>query len=232
MDAEQHWHRRALAEPVRAARFRVWTYASPAVVLGCSQRRLFDALTAGQPSPDAPALHIRQSGGAAVLCGPWLLSASVVLPATHRLLAGRSLPDSYAWLGELHARWLTELGAPVSAISPSAIADAKAAGAVPPAGALSWACFAGVSPWEVCDTALRKVVGLAQRRGRDQVLFVAGTLLQPPPWHLLTERLQRSESPQSLARLTNDLSTLIGRQVDARACAVALREHLSAALEE
>lgn len=50
-----------MAEPAQQPHFRVWTYAAPAVVLGCSQRSLLPAVA--QRLPEGVELHARPSGG-------------------------------------------------------------------------------------------------------------------------------------------------------------------------
>ena len=49
--------------------WRVWTYETPAVVLGCSQRAYLDGARARLAL--GMELLQRPSGGGAVLCGPW-----------------------------------------------------------------------------------------------------------------------------------------------------------------
>src|SRR5688500_3310555 len=78
---EQAWNEQQLAQPVRSARARLWLYDRPALVLGRSQHVLLPSLDAGRHC-----IVERTAGGGAVLVGPWMLSASVVLPSAHRLL--------------------------------------------------------------------------------------------------------------------------------------------------
>ncbi|MDR9892950.1 hypothetical protein O7047_22380, partial [Pseudenterobacter timonensis] len=85
-----------------------------------------------------------------------MLSLSVVLPNDHPL-AAVGLVESYRWLGQLIAAELGALCIPAEALAPAAL---------PPSdGQLHWACFGGLSPWEVV-VAGRKIAGLAQRRCR------------------------------------------------------------------
>jgi lipoate-protein ligase A len=51
-----------------------------------------------------------------------------------------------------------------------------------------WACFAGLSPWEVVADG-RKLVGLAQVRRSTGVLLTAGVLVSPPDWALLCQAM-------------------------------------------
>jgi len=182
-----------LAQPVEAPAWRLWSYREPAIVLGCSQRRLLDELGA---RPDVEVL-VRAAGGGAVLVGPWMLGLSALLPAAHPLVACGPVP-SYRWLGECLEQSLQQVGVGATTLSPDAL---RAHRAERPAPALDWACFGGLSPWEVL-VGDRKIAGLAQVRRRQGVLLVAGVLLQPPPWTLLCDRLGRSRDEARLLALS------------------------------
>ncbi|MDE1950250.1 MAG: hypothetical protein KGI35_16635, partial [Burkholderiales bacterium] len=93
----------------------------------------------------APPVLLRDSGGGAVLVGPWLLGVSVLLPAADALAAGGTVA-SYRWLGELLAEALRAGGVEALAVSPQRLREFDAARAEP---ALDWACFGALSPWEV-----------------------------------------------------------------------------------
>jgi len=183
---EQAWNRAALAQPVRRPAVRLWSYAAPGIVLGCSQSAMQDRLV-GAATPFVQ----RDSGGGAVLTGPWMLSASIVLPPDHALV-GTGTVSSYRWLGMLHAGLLRDLGIAAYAVPPEEVRLA------PPAGGLKWACFGGLSPWEVV-VSQRKIVGLAQIRRRTGVLLTSGTLVSPPDWPLLCDAL--GSDPEDAARL-------------------------------
>jgi lipoate---protein ligase len=190
---EQAWNRRALRSTVHAPAWRVWRYRAAAVVVGCAQRHWAAAPPA---APAARGLDVvaRDSGGGAVLVGPWMLGLSVVLPAAHPRAAGAVLA-SYRWLGEAIASALHGFGIAATASPPQARSET-------PADALAardWACFGALSPWEVVVHG-RKIAGLAQRRRREGVLFAAGVLTQAPPWGWLCETLgQTSSHVQRLA---------------------------------
>jgi lipoate-protein ligase A len=68
---------------------------------------------------------------------------------------------------------------------------------------LAWACYGGLSPWEVV-VGQRKLVGLAQVRRSTGILLVAGLLLSQPDWSVLCEAMQR---PITLALQLHDRTT-------------------------
>ena len=215
---EQLWNAGQLARPVTEPRLRLWTYRAPGVVLGCSQtalRERFDA-TRGGTYALAGSLVQRGSGGGAVLTGPWMVSASIVLPPDHAL-AGPGTVSSYRWLGALHAGLLRDAGIGAYAIPPEEVrlrlgeADAR----------LKWACYGGLSPWEVVVN-LRKIVGLAQLRRRTGVLITSGTLIARPDWSLLCDALGQPGD----AGLLSDCTTSYAEQLGAPVMAEVLAERL------
>lgn len=180
---------------------RVWRYREPAVVLGCGQRAL--ATTTALP------VEVRASGGGAVLVGPWMIGASVVLPAGHPL-AVDGIAESFRWLGEACAGWLRDAG----------VAQAQAQRGGPTVA--HWACFAGRGPWEVM-AAGRKIVGLAQARRRHAVLLSVGVLVDETPWALLAGALGRpADEVAALAGATVSAAELLGGRPDAAAWASGL----------
>ncbi|MCO5101564.1 MAG: ligase [Burkholderiaceae bacterium] len=202
-DDEQHWIRQALSAPVPRPQWRVWRYRAPAIVLGLSQRRLRDeiAVRAGEALP----VLVRASGGGAVLAGPWMIGATVLLPPQHALAAG-ALVDSYRWFGELHAGVLRAFGVESRLLLPRALreGDSRVAGFEP----LAWACFGALSPWELVDSGNRKLSGLAQQRRAGGIALVAGTLLWRPPWSVLCEALDRGDALEALAMRTTDCESI------------------------
>src|SRR5690606_26234662 len=164
----------------------------------------------------------RRAGGGAVLVGPWLLGASIVLPTSHPLVDGVAIPDSYRWLGGCFVRALARHG--VASRSVPATESWKA-----PAD-LAWACYAGMSPWEVAVDR-RKLVGFAQRRARHGILLVAGALLEPVPWGSLAAALRRpADEAARLADATASASAIAGAGFDPAAFARDLGGELAAAL--
>ena len=165
-------------------------------MLGCSQRALHEA--AQQQLAGRCDVLVRESGGGAVLTGPWLVSASVVLPLEHPWLVG-GLLESYRRLGQLHVAALQVCGISARALPPQELPRIHANGAATP---VDWACFGGLSPWEVVNAEGRKLVGLAQRRRQTGVLLVAGTLVGAVDWSLLCEAMGRAQDVALLQQAT------------------------------
>ncbi|MFZ2650058.1 MAG: ligase [Burkholderiaceae bacterium] len=195
---------------------RVWTYARPALVLGCSQRRLrseVEPRLAGRAD-----LVERDSGGGAVLAGPWLVSACVVLAHAHPWV-GAGLIDSYRRIAQLHVAALHEFGVAARALPPGELPRAADSGA---SRRVDWACFGALSPWEVIDAQGRKLVGLAQRRRRTGVLLVAGTLIGATDWALLCDAMGYPEDESMLRQRTVCAEAIAGSKIDAQRFAGAL----------
>lgn len=212
---EQAWIARVFRDPVQRPSVRVWIYRRPALVLGCSARPGADL--AKRAAAKGMDLCTRPTGGGAVLAGRWLLGASVVLPAQDPLVAV-SIPASYRWLGLAHAAWLQDLGIAAQSVP----APGEFAGA-----ALHWSCFGGLSHWEV-EACGRKIVGLAQSRRRNGVLFSSGTLIEPPPWEMLCETLGRpGNEAAELASRTVSCADHLDEPAEAQALAQSLLDRLS-----
>lgn len=207
---EQAWNSAALVEGGAALQARVWTWPHPAIVLGRAQYRQLEAVRAAA-GPDVVVLA-RSSGGGAVLAGPWLIGSSVVLPIGHRLL-GEGLIAAYRWLGQVHRKLLSGVGVSVELLAPDRVGQVSHRF---PGGPVPWACFGGLSPWELVDSGGRKLVGLAQQRRRDAVLLVSGLLVATPPWELLCKALDTQADEERLAARTTSLEALIGHPFDAR----------------
>lgn len=215
---EVDWIELALREPVVQPAVRVWAYGAPAVVLGCSRPQT--GAMSKRADLAGVALCKRQTGGGAVLAGPWLLGASVVLPARHPLVLA-SVPPSYRWFGLVHAAWLDAIGVAARALPrPQA-----------PHEAAAWACFASLSHWEVQAQGC-KIVGLAQCRRRNGIVFSSGVLLGPPPWELMCEVLDEPHAhATALAERTTSCAQVLARPVDGAALAESLLLRLRKELE-
>lgn len=219
---EQAWNVRQLAAVPPAALVRVWRHRTAAVVLGCAQRSQRPAIE--RRAAGVVALVDRPAGGGAVLAGPSMISVSIVLPPGHALLRG-NLIDCYRWLGQLHVEALAGCGVTGRALPPHEVRRADAAlGAC----AVSWACFGALSPWEVVAPDGRKLVGLAQRRQRDGVLLVAGTLVADPDWPLLCGVMGHPEDEAALRRRSVSCRALAGRAIDPQRVAAALERLIDA----
>jgi len=200
---EQDWNQQQLVQTAHDPVWRLWGYQEPGLVLGCSQRNALG-------SSPAAAIEVvsRQAGGGAVLVGPWMLSASVVLPNAHALVSG-NLVASYRWLGELYAALLQDMGIAAHAIVPE---EARVLQQTVPTE-LAWACYGGFSPWEVV-VGKKKIVGLAQVRRRTGVLLVAGLLLDRPDWALLAQTMDKSATHAALLEDgTTSCTQQLGRKV-------------------
>lgn len=197
---EQAWNQAQLEKTVIDPAWQLSAYQAPGLVLGCSQRNAIGTIR----EPAGIDVVSRQAGGGAVLVGPWMLSASVVLPNAHALVSG-NLVASYRWLGELYASLLQDLGMAAHAITPE---EAKQLQQAAPAE-LGWACYGGFSPWEVV-VGSKKVVGLAQVRRRTGVLLVAGLLLDRPDWPLLVAAMDK---PVPHAALLENGTTSCAEQI-------------------
>lgn len=188
---EQEWNRQQLSVPVSEPLIRFWTYEVPGVVLGRSQTGLVSAVDAVQRA--GVPLAGRQAGGGAVLVGQWMLSVSIVLPVTHPLSLGGTLAG-YRRIGERFAAVLREFGVAAHALTPD---EARAAQERDGSVDLQWACYGGLSPWEVVAGG-RKILGLAQVRRRTGVLIAAGLLLGRTDWEKLCAAVGKPSADAAL----------------------------------
>jgi lipoate-protein ligase A len=172
--AEQRWNDIVLAGRQHAPRTAFWDYEQPAVVLGRAQRSLVPAVRA-RASKGCEVIA-RQSGGAAVLAGPWMLSTSLVLPRSHP--GARGVAQAFGLVADAHLDVLAGLGVAARRVGD----EARSLAGVP---SVDWACFGSIAPHEIVAADDRKLVGLAQVRRATGTLVVAGLLLAPPPWAML-----------------------------------------------
>lgn len=152
----------------------------------------------------------RESGGGAILAGPWLVSASVVLPPGHPWVSS-GLIDSYRRLGLLHVAALKEFGALAHALPPHELPHANDTCGT---RAVDWACFGSLSPWELVNAEGRKLVGLAQRKRQTGVLLVAGTLIGVTDWCLLCDVMGQPEDEARLRRRSVSAEEIAGCRID------------------
>jgi len=139
--------------------------------------------------------------------------------------------DSYRRLGQLQVAALREFGVPARAVPPQELPRAQeAGGAGVGAGAVAWACFGGLSPWELVNAEGRKLVGLAQRRCQTGVLLVAGTLVGATDWFLLCDAMGHPEHEPLLRRRTVGAEEIAGCRIEPERFADALRQRLEQAL--
>jgi len=217
---EQEWNRQQLSATVTEPTMRFWTYDAPGVVLGCSQRGLVSAVDAAQRA--GVLLAGRQAGGGAVLTGPWMLSVSVVLPTTHPLALGGPL-TGYRRIGEVFAKVLRDTGIGARALSPE---EARLAQQIDARPDVQWACYGGLSPWEVA-VGRRKIVGLAQVRRCTGVLVAAGLLLGRPDWAMLCKAVGKPIGDAAiLAQRTSSCEEELGWEPPLADIAFALRRQL------
>jgi lipoate-protein ligase A len=193
---------------VESPLIRVQPGRAAQLVLGRAQRAL--------PTDGSLPVRWRSSGGGAVLSGPWLLRALVVLPRSHAL-AQEGLAATALWYGDVHRGWLHEQG----------IADA----AFYRGPTLHhWACFAGRGPGELL-VGERKIVGIAQTWKRRYVLLSAATLLAPSPWHLLCRAMGRPAADAALlSARTTSAQDCLAAPVDPLAWARGLHTALQLAM--
>lgn len=217
---EQDWNREQLASEVVEPCMRFWTYESPGVVLGCSQQGFLSAVDSAKRG--GLPLAGRLAGGGTVLTGPWMLSVSVVLPVTHTLALSGALAG-YRRIGESFAKVLRSIGIDAHALTAD---EARTAQQDSLGVDLRWACYGGVSPWEVVAGG-RKIVGLAQVRRRTGVLLVAGLLHGRPDWTMLCKAVGKPiRDAAVLEQRTSSCEEELGWAPPIADIAIALRRQL------
>lgn len=177
--AEQAWITECVESGFNTPQLAVVRYQKPALIYG---RRGGDENSIGARAAEVGyELLRRRSGGGVVLAGPWMLGLDLLLPAEHWL--SRVGPfESFRWVGNCWRKALAQFNSyPLMADGGSIAAHnaaAKSAG-------LDWVCFAGMSHGELLDGQGRKLLGLAQARGRWGILLSAGLLVEQTPWENL-----------------------------------------------
>jgi lipoate-protein ligase A len=146
----------------------------------------------------------RRTGGGAVLAGRWMAGFHVLLPPEHPV-ARMGVVGSMVWLGKVvcAALRLSRVSARLAEASDIDLSLRRASEA-----ALEWVCYAGLSHGELLDVDGRKLVGLAQCRGRWGILLSGGVLVGESPWEAL-EYVHTASRPARSA-LRDFVSTGIG----------------------
>jgi len=159
----------------------LWQYDTPAIIMGCSQRpdegQQQRAEQAGLP------IMRRGSGGGAVLAGPWMLSATLLIPVEHPV-ATLNLIELFRWLEPLWLKALIDSGVPCKGVDKAMIEESKV---ISKQHGVEWACYASLSHGEVVSPDGRKLVGLAQIRKRKGIALVCGLQLAPCDWTVLSD---------------------------------------------
>jgi lipoate-protein ligase A len=137
------------------------------------------------------------------------------------------LIDSYRRLGQLHVDVLKEFGVPAHARPPWALQHTNDSCGITD---VNWACFGGLSAWEVVSADGRKLTGLAQRRRQSGVLLVAGTLIGSTDWALLCDAMDHPDHELTLRQRTVSSAEIAGRQIEPELFASVLLRTLKRAL--
>lgn len=170
-----------LNDGVEKPQLLLWQYDKAAVIMGCSQRpddgQLQRAERAGL------AIMRRGSGGGAVLAGPWMLSATLIIPPDHPV-GKLDLIQLFGWFEQVWTKALIDCGVSCKGVDKSLIDRSKQ---VSKDAGVQWACYASLSHGEVVSPDGRKLVGLAQIRKRKGIALVSGLHLQSCDWRALCQ---------------------------------------------
>jgi len=137
------------------------------------------------------------------------------------------LIKSYRHLGQLHVAALSEIGVTARALPLWEVPHAHEPSAT---RVVDWACFGGLSAWEVVDARGRKLVGLAQRRRQSGVLLVAGTLIGSANWSLLCDVMGQSDDVSVLKKGTTCGEEIAGSSIEPERFAYVLMRSLTCAI--
>ncbi len=189
----------------RQPALRWYGASSRALVLGAGQK-LTEIDLAACHSAAIP-LHRRSSGGAAVLFEPDFLMLDIALPNDHWLRLD-DVTESYGWLGSVWVATLQQLGLPARTMS---VAEARSdTQALDPLA--KRVCFGGRSPYEVLVEEA-KVIGFAQIRRRNGVVFQVGLYTSWVPEHLVNllalSQAERTSLSDQLRQRVAGLSDLL-----------------------
>lgn len=177
--AEQQWIDQRLATGLSAPAVAVIDYRQPCLIYG-RRGGNHEAARARAASLNYVVTQ-RRSGGGAVLAGPWMLGLNLLLAAEHPR-AALSHVQAFSWFGRCWQQALADLGTTTRLATPDKFQQHQC---LVQQHALDWVCFAGISHGELLDDAGRKVLGLAQYRGRWGTLLSAGLLTATTPWEQL-----------------------------------------------
>lgn len=208
--AEQIWIEQQLAAGLKAPAMAVINYRRPCLIYG--RRGGDNAAANGRAALLYYATTQRRSGGGAVLAGPWMLGLNLLLPADHPC-AALSHVQAFNWFGRVWQQALADLGIACHLANAEQFQQHQS---LVQQHRLDWVCFAGISHGELLDTEGRKVLGLAQYRGRWGTLLSAGLLTATTPWEEL-EFIHTGQRPECSALHTltaplPQLDTPVARQ--------------------
>ena len=187
--AEQAWIDEQIGVGIAGPQVAIVQYRTPAIIY---RRPLVDESAAlARAARVGCDMSRRSSGGGEVLAGPWMLGVDLFLPAAHPLCQAGHVAG-FRWLGEMWRKAFVCIGLPVELADASSIAEHNEAAR---AACLDWVCFAGLSHGELLDGEGRKLLGLAQRRGRWGILLSSGLLMAQTPWEIL-EFVRHGQRPE------------------------------------
>lgn len=178
-------------------------YCAPGLVLGAGQRATPELQA--RAAARGVAVATRDSGGGAILSGPWMLGLSLQL-APESLAARAGPRETFRRFGAACREALEEMGVAAALATDADIARSAAQACVRD---LRWACFGTLSYGEIVDPAGRKMLGLAQCRRRGGVLLDGGLLLNEPDWALLCELFGK---PAEAGAALRDATTALAGQ--------------------
>ncbi len=176
----------------------VWavSVSDATIVAGSTQR---NALDEGRATAAGLATARRRSGGGVVLVEPVHTVWLDVVVARGDGRVSDDVGRSFDWIGGVLAAAVRSGGVEVSAHRGSGSWDSL--------GRL--VCFAGIGPGESLDSGGRKVVGLSQRRTREQVRFQTVAYRQVPVEATLAA-LRDEEFPDGRAAAAAELARRTG----------------------
>ncbi len=177
--AEQEWIARCLDSALARPRLALVHYEGAAVIYGRSSVPAAPAFERARAA--GCSVLQRHSGGGVVLAGPWMLGAALLVPVDAPL-AGAGIVAGFRQFGAAWGQALASLGLSCREPTPD---ETQMQNELASRLDLKWVCFSGLSHGELVDATGRKLLGLAQWRGKWGVLLSAGLLLRPVPWDLL-----------------------------------------------